>query len=650
SPDTIFLTRPLGSTLWWRPKLSRPFRHVLLGERWRYLVVYICNIERHVVRVYISIPDILHGDRKTNACTYNVFCHVLPSMFVHVVQIKRHGQLYGHTEPASGGESGGRILLLHGNEPRSKRIKKWTSNGPDNVHLSPSTTSYTVTEGNSIRAISCSATCNPACTYTWSRSGSTVSSTATLNLGQAVRGEAGSYVCTARHRGSNISRTGPAVNVNGPDHVSLSPSTTSYTVTEGHTLVPITCSAKCYPACTYTWSRSGVTVSSTATLNLHQAERAEAGTYVCTARNPILSVSRNGPDNASLSPSTTSYAVTEGNNIGAITCSATCYPACTYTWSRSGSTVSSTATLNLGQADRGEAGSYVCTARNPGSNISRNGPTVNINGPENVSLSPSKTSCTVNEGDIINAIMCSAMCYPACTYTWSRSGVTVSSTATLNLHQAERVEAGSYVCTARNPNGPDNVNLSPSTTSYTVTERDNIGAITCSATCNPACTYTWSRSGSTVSSSATLNFGQADRGEAGSYVCTSRNPGSNISRNGSEVNVNVRCKNICTLCVSSLLDGPSAVALSPSTLNYTKNDGDTLAPITCSADCFPACNISWRRISGISDIVSTNASFNLRELNRTGTGRYKCEAINPYTLTNTTSKDVTINVRCKCMH
>ncbi|XP_052804288.1 hemicentin-1-like isoform X2 [Mya arenaria] len=536
--------------------------------------------------------------------------------------------------------------------------------GPDIVSLSPSSTSYTVTEGNYIGAISCAATCNPACTYQWSRSGVTVSSSSTLNLGQVVSGEAGSYVCTARNPGLNISRTGPAVNISvkyGPDHVSLSPSTTSYTVTEGHTLVPITCSAKCYPACTYTWSRSGVTVSSTATLNLHQAERAEAGTYVCTARNPILSVSRSGPvvnvtvrygpDNASLSPSTTSYAVTEGNNIGAITCSATCYPACTYTWSRSGSTVSSTATLNLGQADRGEAGSYVCTARNPGSNISRNGPTVNISvryGPENVSLSPSKTSCTVNEGDIINAIMCSAMCYPACTYTWSRSGVTVSSTATLNLHQAERVEAGSYVCTARNPSlsvsrngpvvkvtvryGPDNVNLSPSTTSYTVTERDNIGAITCSATCNPACTYTWSRSGSTVSSSATLNFGQADRGEAGSYVCTSRNPGSNISRNGSEVNVNVRY-------------GPSAVALSPSTLNYTKNDGDTLAPITCSADCFPACNISWRRISGISDIVSTNASFNLRELNRTGTGRYKCEAINPYTLTNTTSKDVTINVR-----
>ncbi|WAR06635.1 CUBN-like protein [Mya arenaria] len=525
------------------------------------------------------------------------------------------------------------------------------ANYTTDVSLSPSQTSYTVTEGNTLVPITCSATCYPVCLYTWSRLGVTVSSTATLNLGQAERAEAGSYVCTARHPGLGVSRTGPLVGVairygpdirvhNGPENLSLSPSQTTYTVTEGHTLVSITCSATCNPACTYKWSRSGVAVSSTATLNLGQVVRGVAGSYICTARNPGSNITRNGktvnvnvrygPDNMSLSPSTTSYTVTEGDTIKAITCAATCNPACTYTWSRSGSTVNSTATLNLGQAVRGEAGSYVCTATNPVLDVSRNGP-------DNVYLSPSTTSYTVTDGNNIGAISCSATCNPACTYKWSRSGVAVSSTATLNLGQVVRGQAGSYICTARNPGsnitrngktvnvnvryGPDDVSLSPSQTSYTVTEGHTLVPITCSATCNPACTYTWSRPGVTVSSTAILNLHQTEKAEAGSYGCTARNQWSNITRNGPIVSVN----------------GPTAVALSPGTLNYTKNEDDTLAPITCSADCFPACNIIWRKTSGILGIVSSNASFNLRELNRTDRGRYKCVATNPYTFTNTTN-------------
>ncbi|XP_052804966.1 neural cell adhesion molecule 1-like isoform X2 [Mya arenaria] len=156
----------------------------------------------------------------------------------------------------------------------------------------------------------------------------------------------------------------------------------------------------------------------------------------------------------SLSPSTTSYTVTEGDNIAAIICSATCYPACTYTWSRSGSRVSSTATLYLGQIERREAGSYICTARNPESSVSKNGPVVNVNviyGPDNVYLTSNQTFYTVTEGHTLEAITCSAICYPACTYTWSKSQRTVSSNRTLNLGQVKRSDAASYLCTAKNP-------------------------------------------------------------------------------------------------------------------------------------------------------------------------------------------------------
>ncbi|XP_052806690.1 carcinoembryonic antigen-related cell adhesion molecule 5-like [Mya arenaria] len=533
--------------------------------------------------------------------------------------------------------------------------------GPENMYLSPSTTSYTVTEGHTLSTIRCYATCNPSCTYTWSRSGSTVSSTATLSLGQADRGEAGSYVCKARNTGSGVSKNGPTVSVNvryGPENMYLSPSTTSYTVTEGHTLSTIRCYATCNPSCTYTWSRSGSTVSSTATLSLGQADRGDAGSYVCKARNTGSGVSKNGPTVSvtvrygpgivSLSPSTTSYTVTEGDTLTSITCFATCNPSCSYTWSRSGSTVSSTATLNLGQAVRGEAGSYVCTARNTGSGVSNNGPEVSVtvrDSPYNVSLSPPTTSYTVTEGNTIPAITCSAICYPACTYTWSRSGVTVSSTATLNLHQAVRGEAGSYVCQARNPlsgrskngptlsitvrYGPGIVSLSPSTTSYTVTEGDTLTSITCYATCYPSCSYTWSRSGSTVSSTATLNLGQAVRGEAGSYVCTARNTGSGVSNNGSEVSVTVR-------------DSPYIVSLSPPTTSYTVTEGNTIPAITCSAICYPACTYTWSR-SGVT--VSSTATLNLHQAARGEAGSYVCQARNPLSGRSKNGPTLSVTVR-----
>ncbi|WAR05385.1 CEAM5-like protein [Mya arenaria] len=469
----------------------------------------------------------------------------------------------------------------------SEPIQLEVQDGIDNVYLSPSTTLYRVVEGEQLESITCSATCIPACTYAWSTSEKTVSATDTLDLGQAERRKAGSYTCTVQNTISRFTKNGPVVSLNviyqeivlalqphcssgklsegipdpifvwhgtryhvfqnGPDNVSLSPSTTTYSLREGEQLEVITCTATCNPACSYSWSRSGDSVSSTATLFLGQIERRDTGSYICMAWNPIS----HGPNNVSLSPSTTTYSLREGEQLEVITCAATCNPACTYSWSRSGDSVSSTATLFLGQIERREAGTYICTARNPESSVTKDGLVVSvhvIHGPDKVSLSPSTTLYSVAEGNNIAAITCYAKCNPDCTYTWSKSGSRVSSTATLYLRQIERREDGSYICTVLNPesNGPYVVSVSPSTTLYRVTEGNNLAAITCSATCNPACTYTWSRSGSRVSSSATLYLRQIQRREAGYYICTVLNPESSISKNGPDVRVDVICKlNLC---------------------------------------------------------------------------------------------------------
>ncbi|WAR05317.1 NPHN-like protein [Mya arenaria] len=69
--------------------------------------------------------------------------------------------------------------------------------------------------------------------------------------------------------------------------------------------------------------------------------------------------------------------------------------------------------------------------------------------------------------------------------------------------------------------------------------------------------------------------------------------------------------------VEDRADGPTSLMLNPSTLRYIKNEGDKLGRITCSADCFPECNILWRKTSGVSYVVSNNAYLSIGKLDRT---------------------------------
>ncbi|KAH3704916.1 hypothetical protein DPMN_079977 [Dreissena polymorpha] len=83
----------------------------------------------------------------------------------------------------------------------------------------------------------------------------------------------------------------------------------------------------------------------------------------------ILYNHKDGPELLTLSPSNISYTLDENQRLNDITCSATCSPVqCTYEWRKSeGGAVSSSGVLSLGTLERGEAGTYTCTASNPGS-------------------------------------------------------------------------------------------------------------------------------------------------------------------------------------------------------------------------------------------------------------------------------------------
>ncbi|XP_067679294.1 cell adhesion molecule 2-like [Haliotis asinina] len=89
--------------------------------------------------------------------------------------------------------------------------------------------------------------------------------------------------------------------------------------------------------------------------------------------------------------------------------------------------------------------------------------------------------------------------------------------------------------------------------------------------------------------------------------------------------------------------GPYAVTLQPSTLSYTKREGqETVPSIRCSATCKPACTYKWFK-DGTPH--SDGGTLTLPVADRSQTGSYKCQASN--TLGTVDSSSVSVDVTCK---
>ena len=75
--------------------------------------------------------------------------------------------------------------------------------------------------------------------------------------------------------------------LDGPESVTMSPSTTTYTVTEGDTMPSINCTASCRPQCTFMWTGPNVPDGTTNVLYLQNINRNQTGTFYCTATNEL---------------------------------------------------------------------------------------------------------------------------------------------------------------------------------------------------------------------------------------------------------------------------------------------------------------------------------------------------------------------------
>ncbi|XP_021373083.1 hemicentin-2-like isoform X3 [Mizuhopecten yessoensis] len=77
----------------------------------------------------------------------------------------------------------------------------------------------------------------------------------------------------------------------------------------------------------------------------------------------------------------------------------------------------------------------------------------------------------------------------------------------------------------------------------------------------------------------------------------------------------------------SVADGPgTSLALSPQDTLYTRNEGETLPDITCTADCRPGCTFVWTKPDNTN--FTASAVLSLGQLDRSKHGTYRCTAWN----------------------
>ncbi|XP_053396503.1 hemicentin-1-like isoform X2 [Mercenaria mercenaria] len=164
--------------------------------------------------------------------------------------------------------------------------------GPKNIYFSPTTSNYTRAEYTDFNPVTCKASCNPGCSFQWTKIGEvqSVSNTSELNLKNLTRTQAGTYICTAMTSGGFSMRKYLVINViYGPDTANISVHS-PYNLTEGEDQRNITCSSDCYPGCTYSWKNisSSLYISSNGLLHLQYVNRFVSGRYICTARNTAI--------------------------------------------------------------------------------------------------------------------------------------------------------------------------------------------------------------------------------------------------------------------------------------------------------------------------------------------------------------------------
>ncbi|CAI5635643.1 unnamed protein product [Oreochromis niloticus] len=221
-----------------------------------------------------------------------------------------------------------------------------------------------------------------------------------------------------------------------------------------------TCSAECYPSCNYTWrvDFDGVTFSTIEgnPVSIVPPPSTLSGSLTCKAKNSLshLYISTTLPLQVAYGPASVVMNGVDVVTLGILysfQCSASCYPACQFTWTW-GNVTSQGPELSLQLTQLQANQNLTCTAVNP---VTKTAATAQkmlqtAAGPSNVQIRGPGFLTT----GVASNFTCSAECYPSCNYTWrvDFDGVTFSTVEgnPVSIVPPPSTLSGSLTCKAKN--------------------------------------------------------------------------------------------------------------------------------------------------------------------------------------------------------
>ncbi|XP_042642365.1 hemicentin-2 [Tyto alba] len=417
----------------------------------------------------------------------------------------------------------------------------------------------------------------------------------------------------------------------------------------------LTCYASGVPPPVVSWSKDGAQLGSrgggyrilpTGALEIRQALPVHTGHYTCTARNVAgtaqkhLQLTIHEPPALKPLPGMVMVMV---NASAVLSCEVTGVPRPEVTWQKDGVGIAGgpglkvlpNGQLHLLRVSPGDAGTYLCVARNPsGTAAGRTRLIVQV--PPIIEAGPVKL--VVLEGLEV-LLPCAARGIPEPRVSWSREGVlvrggggkaTILPSGDLLLRDVQEGDAGSYSCTAVNSAGRAvhqlslSVHTQPTFTlppgDVTLSRGERLELV-CATAGSPQPHISWTANGQLItdgvsgqSGRSTLRREAATRADSGTYVCHAENSAGAI-----------RATAFVFVREAPIIQGD------PSTYQVEHPGGD--ARLDCAAQGHPMPLIHWSK-DGVPVVASghlyqlQNGSLVIRAVGSTDAGHYRCVAEN----------------------
>eukprot|EP00118_Oscarella_pearsei_P016938 m.165733 g.165733 ORF g.165733 m.165733 type:complete len:5158 (+) comp38902_c0_seq1:154-15627(+) len=466
----------------------------------------------------------------------------------------------------------------------------------------------------------------------------------TLKIRNAQTDDAGKYRCLATNRGGN------ATNIVSLD-VHYLPSVT--TISDGQTVlinssIFLTCAGNGNPEPSIKWIRSGVEVSSKASLLLSSVQPANTGLYFCVVENVVGSSNRSSSLQVivppRISPASTTVSVVAGNSA-LLRCHSSGIPDPVIEWRSNGSTVFSDglkhvigrdSSLEINNAQIDDDGVYACEATND-AGVDTAVRYLNVQYEPVMTKRPESRQVVVDQCVVFE---CNGDGNPKPVVFWERKGGHLSSGGNVQIFKngtqlsmcpAKASDTGPYTCVVKNEVGHRKaeahlqVNVPTSIGDFTIVVNgtvDGTAWLPCNATGIPPPVVSWFKGHALLADShkyqlfpnGTLQVNQLATGDESEYRCLAVNEAGTNEKN-----------------ITLYVHFPPSIVTPPKDQVVIASDN---AVLRCVVTAHPEATITWRKdgfalVSNLRVAVSSDGQkLRIDDARPTDSGEYSCLAEN----------------------